>query len=1249
MPGFFTSFLSVFVALAISMAMGGACAQAGIQPAPSLQLQSHLPLERREVPLSAADWTWLRGKPSLVLGVPGPGLPPLDIAYGGDFEGITADVMALLRQQLSIEIEVRYFPDRASAIQALADGRIDLLASANSFEQDNHGLMLSRPYAADQPSLFNRGAGACRRSDDLAGKTVAMGQDYLQGETLQKRYPKASFVRYPSNTQAMAAVAFGQADLYLGDALSASYLINQGYFSNVRFERFLPLDTSGFGFAMQPGDARLRRIVDTALESLGKTKLDRITKRWAGEGAVLPGQVLDLSPQEQRWIARHPVVRLAVNDDFAPVAFFDANGGFNGIASDLLQTIALRTGLRFEIERTGSFASLQRALASGRADLSLLIPSPEREDSLRFSRPFLASSFVLVTRKGQPVTSASLRQGPGKRVAIAQGHLAIERMRAAYPEARIVTASTILDTLRMVAANEADAAVLTLNTARYYIGRLYDDKLAISGLIDNDAAPLSFAMRRSDTELQSILNKAIQASAPHELQASISRWRSDTVMVGQTWRDYRQTIAIIVGGALVLLALFLAWVFHLRGQIRKRIRAEQALSDQLQFMQTFTNGLPNPVYVRDCQGRMLSCNRRYEEVLGIAAGQVLGKTALDLPPSHFEAAPLFHACYLRAIADDEPIRQQRAVHIRGTLVWIDHWIQPFRDASGVMKGVIGGWREITEQRRLIGELEQAKHLADQASRAKTTFLATMSHEIRTPMNAVIGMLELALERAGTGVFDRTAIETAYASANSLLALIGDILDIVRIESGHLSLAPARANLRELAESVASVFEGLARQKGIDLVLEMDSSVNREVLVDATRFKQILSNLVSNAVKFTDHGFVRIRLGCQPLDAGHVQVALSVQDSGIGIAPADQRQLFRPFAQVASSPGHVQSGTGLGLAICQSLCEMMGGTLSLQSAKGQGTQIDVTLKLNGLAPSAATPPALEGHAGGTAPLPAPRAPSSGQRLRVLVADDDAVSRALICQQLVFLGHRAVVAVDGGRALQRWLRGSFDAVITDCHMPVMKGPELARAIRQREHQQGRAPCLILGLTADAQKEGIAGSIDAGMNACLVKPIGLDVLREQLAAVVPVSGRRRLRPGRDGDGDGGTALAAGAPPPAVRTLPEGLREITVLADGNPVLLRRLIDEVLRTSKQDREALAPLAGAQDASALAALAHRIKGSGQMLKHGALVEACVRLETVCRDDVLSVPRLQEAVAAVARQMAAMEKAFRHHRATVPEA
>jgi len=841
-----------------------------------------------------------------------------------------------------------------------------------------------------------------------------------------------------------------------------------------------------------------------------------------------------------------------------------------------------------------------------------LIPTPERETFMRFTHSFATSSFAVVTANSDTKFDGLQSLG-GKRLAIANGQAVIPMLREEYPQIKLINPATTLDSLSMVASGSADAAMMSLSIARYYTSRLYDGRLQIVGITSGNSATTNFAMRRSDTELQSILNKVILSIPPDEMNSITNRWRPNAAMSGQTWRDYRQVIAEIVAVALLIVASILVKVFFLRREVRKRKAVEQELNDQLQFLQTLSDAMPQPTYVRDRQGRMLSCARSYEHTLGLSLKDVLGKTALEMPGQYFEAAPVFHQEYLNAMECGEPRQRRCEVILGNRKIWIDHWIQPFRDSGGTIKGVICGWLDITEQYSLIEELKTAKNRADDASRAKTQFLATMSHEIRTPMNAVIGTLELALKRADRGLLDRPSIEIAHTSAKSLLELIADILDIVRIESGRLSLAPQRSNLHKLVESVVRVFDGLARQKGLELILDLDPTINSDVLIDPMRFKQVLSNLLGNAIKFTNTGFVRVRVGGEPIDACTLALELQVQDSGIGISEDDQLKLFHPFVQVNQAPMNGRGGTGLGLVICRSICEMMGGALHLSSSPGTGTRIDINLTLTRLEP---------------APLINPRRERQSQaqrhgHIRILVVDDHGMSRQLLLQQLDFLGYEAMGAEDGAVALELWRSTRFDIVITDCHMPMMTGAQLTQAIRQEEKRQGLAPGIILGLTADAQQEDIEGYIALGMNDCLLKPVDLDVLEERLSSFET---QRSLKPETD----------ASEPDGSRERYRIGINALTQLAGGNAAMVQNLVRELLESTRQDLQKLRLHARRQDTSALRELAHRIRGAARVLKDQRLIAYCRELEDACSG---LLPDLEEKVALVEQAMLELERVF----------
>ncbi|SOV28736.1 Virulence sensor protein BvgS precursor [Pseudomonas aeruginosa] len=373
-----------------------------------------------------------------------------------------------------------------------------------------------------------------------------------------------------------------------------------------------------------------------------------------------------------------------------------------------------------------------------------------------------------------------------------------------------------------------------------------------------------------------------------------------------------------------------------------------------------------------------------------------------------------------------------------------------------------------------------------------------------------------------------------------------------------------------------MFEGLARQKGLRLVVELDDAPGRDVLIDPLRFKQVLSNLVSNAIKFTERGQVTIRLQERSLDEGRAIVRVDVEDSGIGIAPADQARLFQPFIQVAKGRT-VQGGTGLGLAICRKLVDLMGGDVEMHSEPGKGTRVSLDLLLRQCGPKMPE--------SGQDPLAASMEPS--RRLHILIADDYPPNRVLLRQQLEFLGHRVAEAEDGQVALELWADERFEVLISDCNMPRLNGYQLARRIRIQERCERRAPILILGYTADAEPDEVQRCRDAGMDDCLFKPLGLETLRNYLATSF----------GRDA------------------AQPRGLYDadaLSSLGGGRPERLRELLETLLGSNRQDLQRLAILLREGDRARLAEHAHRIKGAARMIGARTLLEACEALEDACR-------------------------------------
>ncbi|MDR0281452.1 MAG: transporter substrate-binding domain-containing protein [Paucimonas sp.] len=1204
--------------LLLIVGLGRALADDGAQDTFKLLSRSaQVPLR---ISMTPAQQAWVHTRRELVLGTSAPDYPPFDMtASGRDYEGVTADYVGLLGATLGLPIKIRRFPSRDLALQALVNGDIDLLGSANSYDLAVQGVDLSQPYAEDQPVLVTRENETRPLDTGLQGLRLSMIEHYLPLAEVRATYPHASIRTYSAYHNALNAVAFDQADVFLGDTLSTHYLLNQSHLRNLKMANFAKHEATGFGFAVHQSNQVLLTLVNKTLEAVTSTTRASIFQRWsAGSSILLTDRKLQLSPSEEQWLEKNPVVRVTVDEHAAPLTFFDKSGNLRGIAADLLELIRLRTGLHFEIKRSNGISDMLDQVEHGHADLIAVIStSPEREAELTFSRPYLENSYVLVTRDGKDAPR-SLEQLQGRRLAVTRGNLLNEGLRQRYPNIQLVSTEDAATAASMLVHRQVDGMVMALINANFNLTTQRD--LVIRATVSDVPATFSLATSRNATELASILDKALTSIVPEEMGNINSRWRGYDGGTYSYWQNHQQAILKIILGTLVLLLLSLAWNAWMRRQIKQREAAERALNDQLEFMRAMVNGTPHPIYVRDRHGLLQTCNDSYLQALGVELDAVLGKSIHAAPLGDNDDARKIQSDYLRVMNEGMPLIIDRPLLLKNVERTIYHWVLPYRDSLGEVRGIIGGWLDISDRRRLIQDLRLAKEQADAANRAKSKFLATMSHEIRTPMNALIGMLELALKRSDNQDMDRPALEVAYRSAQDLLSLMGDILDIARIESGHLNLCPERVNPAELVQSVGQVFDGLARQKGLELSLAISRTAHRDVLLDPLRFKQILSNLVSNAIKFTTWGQVKLDLAISSLpttgDASRddLQLEVSVCDTGIGISADDQQRLFQPFAQVEPDSPQARSGTGLGLVISRSLCEMMGGRLSLFSKPGEGTEIRISLPLRSL-PESSEPKPQE---------LAPPMPSTS--LQVLVVDDHPANLQLVAQQLDFLGVHCHCADNGEQALALWQACRFDVLIVDCNMPRMDGYQFTRAVREQERHQERPPCTILGYTANAQPEVHAACQEAGMDDCLLKPIGLHTLGQRLAAVSPQAAQGNR----------------GAP---ARLDLKGLEPI--IGDC-PMELRRLLETLLRSSPEDQQRLLAIDTHGNPQPLKNVAHQILGVARIVQAEDLMLACEKLEEVCAR-FAPEPVLRRRKRQVLQQMKRVDETLRQTLASLPEA
>ena len=505
------------------------------------------------------------------------------------------------------------------------------------------------------------------------------------------------------------------------------------------------------------------------------------------------------------------------------------------------------------------------------------------------------------------------------------------------------------------------------------------------------------------------------------------------------------------------------------------------------FLDAVVESVPAMLVVKNGRdGRFVLINRAGEELLGVPREALIGRNDADFFPA--DQAASFAEMDRKVldsnrvwVIDEEPLTTPH----NG-----ERWLQTKKIAipgENDEKLLLIISEDITERKNSAVALKAALENAQAASIAKSEFLANMSHEIRTPLNGVLGMAQVLAQTELTDR-QREMMDVILGSGRVLNALLSDILDLAKVETGEVELETAPFNLRAGLAAAAGTFEGLAHQKGLTFSLDFADGFHDRAIGDALKIGQIVNNLISNAVKFTCEGSVRVRAATRETEDGAIALDIEVQDTGAGFTPEVRDRLFERFVQGDGSITRRFGGSGLGLAIALRFAKLMGGDITCDSVLGEGARFHFTARL--------------GVAEAEEPAPARRtAPAPSQRLRVLLAEDHPTNQRVV---ELMLGEMAdlVVVENGAAALDAFDSQPFDVVLMDTQMPVMDGLTAIRAIRAREEQAGRGRIPIISLTANAMPHQVEACLEAGADLHLAKPITVTGLFESIAGAVDLA---------------------------------------------------------------------------------------------------------------------------------------------------
>ena len=1076
------------------------------------------------LPLSESEQRWIGLHPVIRLGVDAD-WPPVEFQRDGEYLGLSADYVKLFNRQLGLNMQPVENLTWNQVMRRIETGDIDVIPAIVPLEAWRDRLLFTEPYLSFPFVIFTRtDAGIIRGLQDLAGGRVVVEESTAAKALLQRDYPDIPLLVVETTAEAVETLSEGRADAFIGNLITGRFIAQQRGFSNIRVAAPTPYHYD-LAFGVRKDWPELRDMLQRAIEGLSAARKRTFSARWLNlhADAILRRHAL----RRQFWsilAIAAPILLLllawALTMRHRKNCLLASEQRFHRAMEAVSEGVwewNLKTNERYF--SPGFFHRLgyvDDEIPRDDAGWHMLIHPDDR--ALRLQR--LAQLASLGEEDAPTRMEYRLRRRDGDWVPI----LAEGRVARRDAGGRALTRVGTLRDMSSLKQAQADIRRLT---------RALEDNPLLIVIIDPDKR-IEYANGRigeilgyrPDEVIGQPVAMFLSPNADAERLASLRR----ALDAGERWNG--ELLHRRRNGEEFWMAVSVSPIFDEHGgishyvgtdeDISARKAVEEVLKRSEQQLQEIIDAIPLAIVVVALDGRIIKANPQAAREVS-EADSIVGRHMLDFYANAEDRA--------RFIAEMQRNGQVHGMHV----VYRTDWGEPIDGLVSVIPiqycgepARLGVMLNLTERVSLEKALAEAKVAAESANRLKSRFLANMSHEIRTPMNAVIGLSHLAL-RTELDTQQRDYLEKIAASGQALLGLINDILDLSRIEAGRIEIDRGWFSLNEVLASVAGMSGLKAAGKGLELLLTVACDVPDRLLGDPLRLGQILTNLVQNAIKYTDAGEVLVQVELARRHAAHARLRIIVSDSGSGIALEDQANLFDAFTQVDQSMARRHGGVGLGLAICKSLVELMDGDIRVRSWPGLGSSFSVELPFEV----------------GEEESPPCRPVAAFQGQHALVVDDNPIAAAILVNMLESIGVHAEAASDGERALARVADAlavgtPFELYLLDWRLPGIDGVETARRIT-RLLDGGDA--LMIMVTAFGQREPELWAGGVGWDGFLSKPYS----RHQLIDIL-------LAAWRGGEADTPSVLAG------AWTTQRLIGEVLVVEDNpiNQQVVRELLENM-------------------------------------------------------------------------------------------